>query len=149
MLEESHAMLAQLRDTLEKEKAERLRVAGLLEHEQQRTQLLLDVLKHFKEKLQGLTPQVLLGRLGADPKAIFGRDLFDEKPLGPAVGPPVGPVAGPPVGAGTPGAPCGVAPPWLTPSPHPKPSPCASGWSHSRPFEVPAAPMVTPPGAMV
>ncbi|CAJ1346825.1 unnamed protein product, partial [Effrenium voratum] len=60
MLEESHRMLAQLRETLDKERAERLRVAGLLEHEQQRTQLLLDVLKHFKEKLQGLTPQMLL-----------------------------------------------------------------------------------------
>ncbi|CAJ1426558.1 unnamed protein product, partial [Effrenium voratum] len=48
MLEESHRMLAQLRETLDKERAERLRVAGLLEHEQQRTQLLLDVLKHFK-----------------------------------------------------------------------------------------------------
>ena len=72
-------MLAQLRETLEKEKAERHRVAGLLEHEQQRTQLLLDVLKHFKEKLQGLTPQVLLGRLGD--KALFGR-AFDEKNLG-------------------------------------------------------------------
>ncbi|CAE8615507.1 unnamed protein product [Polarella glacialis] len=71
MVEESHRMLAQLREALEQERAERLRVAGLLEHEQQRTQLLLDVLKHFKEKLQGLTPQMLLSRLGVtDPKVL-------------------------------------------------------------------------------
>ncbi|CAK0883933.1 unnamed protein product, partial [Prorocentrum cordatum] len=64
MLEESHRMLAQVRDALEQEQAERRRAAGLLEHEKRRTQLLLDVLKHFKEKLQGLTPQMLLSRLG-------------------------------------------------------------------------------------
>merc|ERR1711948_239872 len=63
MLEDSHRMLAQLRDVLQQEQAERIKASGLLEHEQQRTQLLLDVLKHFKEKLQGLTPQMLLGRL--------------------------------------------------------------------------------------
>jgi len=72
MLEESHRMLAQLRDRLDKERAERMKASGLLEHEQQRTQLLLDVLKHFKEKLQGLTPQMLLNRLGVtDPKALL------------------------------------------------------------------------------
>eukprot|EP00930_Biecheleria_cincta_P031851 TRINITY_DN22099_c0_g1_i1.p1 TRINITY_DN22099_c0_g1~~TRINITY_DN22099_c0_g1_i1.p1 ORF type:complete len:520 (-),score=155.39 TRINITY_DN22099_c0_g1_i1:154-1713(-) len=72
MLEESHRMLAQLRDRLDTERSERIRVSGLLEHEQQRTQLLLDVLKHFKEKLQGLTPQMLLSRLGVtDPKALL------------------------------------------------------------------------------
>lgn len=64
MLEESHRMLAQVRDALESERAARVQTAGLLQHEQQRTQLLLDVLKHFKEKLQGLTPQMLLGQLG-------------------------------------------------------------------------------------
>uniref|UniRef100_A0A7S1SCC8 Uncharacterized protein n=1 Tax=Alexandrium catenella TaxID=2925 RepID=A0A7S1SCC8_ALECA len=70
MLEDSHIMLAQVTNALEEERAERIRTAGLLEHEQQRTQLLLDVLKHFKEKLQGLTPQMLLSRLGCiDPKA--------------------------------------------------------------------------------
>jgi chromosome segregation ATPase len=65
MLEESHRVLAQMRDALEYERAERVKATELLEHEQQRTQLLLDVLKHFKEKLQGLTPQMLLNRLGA------------------------------------------------------------------------------------
>jgi len=64
MLEDSHRMLAQVRGAVERERAERIRAADLLEHEQQRTQLLLDVLKHFKEKLRGLTPQMLLGRLG-------------------------------------------------------------------------------------
>jgi len=73
MLEDSHQMLGQVRDALEHERAERVRTAGLLEHEQQRTRLLLDVLRHFKEKLQGLTPQVLLNRLGCvDQKASFG-----------------------------------------------------------------------------
>jgi len=65
MLEEAHGMLAQVQETLQEERNERLRVQGLLEHEKHRTQLLLDVLKHFKEKLQGLTPQVLLSRLGS------------------------------------------------------------------------------------
>merc|ERR1719203_2376897 len=69
MLEDSHRMLAQVTTALEEERAERIRTAGLLEHEQQRTQLLLDVLKHFREKLQGLTPQMLLSRLGGlDPR---------------------------------------------------------------------------------
>merc|ERR1711920_1181479 len=73
MLEDSHHMLGQVRDTLEHERAERVRTAGLLEHEQHRTRLLLDVLRHFKEKLQGLTPQMLLSRLGcADQKTAFG-----------------------------------------------------------------------------
>lgn len=72
MLEDSHRMLAQVRDALEQERAERVKTAGQLEHEQQRTQLLLEVLKHFKEKLQGLTPQMLLSRLnGVDAKALF------------------------------------------------------------------------------
>merc|ERR1719316_219916 len=76
MLEESHRVLAQMRDALEYERAERTKAAELLDHEQQRTQLLLDVLKHFKQKLQGLTPQMLLSRLGsgagADIKALLG-----------------------------------------------------------------------------
>jgi len=68
-------MLARVHSALEEERAERVRTGGLLQHEQQRTQLLLDVLKHFKEKLQGLTPQVLLGRLGwLDPKALAALD---------------------------------------------------------------------------
>jgi len=65
-------MLAKVRDALEQEQTERCRTAGLLEHEKQRTQLLLDVLKHFKEKLQSLTPQMLLSRLGGlDAKALL------------------------------------------------------------------------------
>jgi chromosome segregation ATPase len=76
MLEESHRVLAQMRDALEFERGERAKVAELLEHEQQRTQLLLDVLKHFKEKLQGLTPQMLLSRLGA----VAGGDI--KSPVG-------------------------------------------------------------------
>lgn len=120
MLEESHVMLAQLRETLDKERTERVRVAGLLEHEQQRTQLLLDVLKHFKEKLQGLTPQVLLGRL--DSKG----NPFDKVP---ATIPP---------GAFSAGD-------WLTPSPKPYVS-GVSGWPG---VELPPqAPMVTPPSTM-
>jgi len=76
MLEESHRVLAQMRDALEHERAERVKASQLLEHEQQRTQLLLDVLKHFKEKLQGLTPQMLLSRLGcSDPKALLAGAL--------------------------------------------------------------------------
>merc|ERR1719263_973120 len=72
MLEESHRMLAQVRDALEIERSERVSAGQQLEHEQRRTQLLLDVLKHFKEKLQGLTPQMLLSRLGvSDPKAFL------------------------------------------------------------------------------
>jgi len=75
MLQDSHQMLARVRNALEEERAQRLQTGGLLQHEQQRTQLLLDVLKHFKEKLQGLTPQVLLGRLGwLDPKAVAALD---------------------------------------------------------------------------
>lgn len=71
MLEESHQMLTQVRDALEHERGERVRTARLLKQEQQRTLLLLDVLKHFKEKLQGLTPQMLLTRLGlADTQAL-------------------------------------------------------------------------------
>merc|ERR1712187_562699 len=38
MLEDSHKMLAQLRDVLQLEQAERIKASGLLEHEQQRTQ---------------------------------------------------------------------------------------------------------------
>ena len=162
--QESHVMLAQLRETLEKEKAERLRVAGLLEHEQQRTQLLLDVLKHFKEKLQGLTPQVLLGRLGD--KALFGR-AFDEKSLGNYGLAGLAGLAG---GLGTPGhqgshqgsqapspqtGPALAAPDWLTPMTPLTPSmpkPCAgAGWSLRPGVEVPPVPtvppMVTPPKA--
>merc|ERR1719263_2365303 len=72
MLEESHRMLAQVRDALEIERSERVSAGQQLEHEQRRTQLLLDVLKHFKEKLQGLTPQMLMTRLGcSDPKSIL------------------------------------------------------------------------------
>merc|ERR1712113_1345770 len=64
MLTDSHRMLPQVRDALQEERADRMRAAGLLEHERQRTQLLLDVLRHFKEKLRGLTPQALIGRFG-------------------------------------------------------------------------------------
>merc|ERR1712232_626111 len=85
MLEDSHQMLGQVRDALEHERSERVRTAGRLEHEQQRTQLLLDVLKHFKEKLQGLTPQVLLSRLGCtDPKmplAAGGNRTSERAPM--------------------------------------------------------------------
>eukprot|EP00929_Paragymnodinium_shiwhaense_P075059 TRINITY_DN38382_c0_g1_i1.p1 TRINITY_DN38382_c0_g1~~TRINITY_DN38382_c0_g1_i1.p1 ORF type:complete len:790 (-),score=254.57 TRINITY_DN38382_c0_g1_i1:112-2481(-) len=73
MVEDSHRMLAQVRSAMERETAERVRTSGLLEHEQQRTRLLLDVLKHFKEKLQGLAPQMLLNRLGgANAKGLLG-----------------------------------------------------------------------------
>jgi len=78
MLEESHRVLTQMRDALESERIERSKAAELLEHEQQRTQLLLDVLKHFKEKLQGLTPQMLLSRLGAG----AGSDSISKALLG-------------------------------------------------------------------
>ena len=45
---------------------------SLLKQEQQRTVLLLDVLKHFKEKLQSLMPQMLLTRLSlADTQALM------------------------------------------------------------------------------
>ena len=45
---------------------------SLLKQEQQRTVLLLDVLKHSKEKLHGLTPQMLLTRLSlADTQALM------------------------------------------------------------------------------
>lgn len=72
MVEDSHAMIAQLQAALEEERSEAARTESLLEHEQHRTQLLLDVLKHFKEKLQGLTPQMLLSRLGySDAKALW------------------------------------------------------------------------------
>lgn len=79
MLEESHRVLAQMRDALELERSERAKASQALEQEQQRTKLLLDVLKHFKEKLQGLTPQMLLSRLNADPKA--GNFLGDHDQL--------------------------------------------------------------------
>lgn len=65
MLDDSHAMLAQLREALEHERCDRIRTGGLLEHEQKRTKVLLDVLRSFKEKLQGLTPQMLLNRVGS------------------------------------------------------------------------------------
>mmetsp|Transcript_12411 Transcript_12411/g.29219 ORF Transcript_12411/g.29219 Transcript_12411/m.29219 type:complete len:642 (+) Transcript_12411:143-2068(+) len=69
MLEESHRMLGQVREAIEHERSERIKTTRLLEQEQQRTHLLLDVLKHFKEKLQGLTPQMLLSQLaGSDAK---------------------------------------------------------------------------------
>merc|ERR1740130_2041216 len=67
-----------MRDALESERIERSKAAELLEHEQQGTQLLLDVLKHFKEKLQGLTPQMLLSRLGAG----AGGDAIAKELLG-------------------------------------------------------------------
>lgn len=63
MLEESHGMLGQIREALERERRQRRGTQQLLEQERMRTHLLLDVLKHFKEKLQCLTPQMLLGRL--------------------------------------------------------------------------------------
>ena len=45
---------------------------SLLKQEQQRTVLLLDVLKHSKEKLQSLMPQMLLTRLSlADTQALM------------------------------------------------------------------------------
>mmetsp|Transcript_5939 Transcript_5939/g.14209 ORF Transcript_5939/g.14209 Transcript_5939/m.14209 type:complete len:635 (-) Transcript_5939:120-2024(-) len=66
MLEESHKMLGQVREALEHERTERGKASRLLAQEQHRTQLLLDVLKNFKEKLQGLTPQMLLSRLSTE-----------------------------------------------------------------------------------
>mmetsp|Transcript_26672 Transcript_26672/g.48896 ORF Transcript_26672/g.48896 Transcript_26672/m.48896 type:complete len:633 (-) Transcript_26672:58-1956(-) len=66
MLEESHKMLGQVREALEHERTERIKATRLLSQEQHRTQLLLDVLKNFKEKLQGLTPQMLLSRLSTE-----------------------------------------------------------------------------------
>lgn len=81
MLTDAHGMVAEVRQALEEEKADRVRAAGLLEHEKQRTQLLLDVLRHFKDKLRGLTPQALLNRLrpGVDAKAILAS--LDATPL--------------------------------------------------------------------
>ena len=68
-LEESHLMLTQMRDTRAwRENQDR-------ESPETRATTyppltLLDVLKHFKEKLQSLTPQMLLTRLGvADTQA--------------------------------------------------------------------------------
>jgi hypothetical protein len=84
MLEDSHQMVGQVRTALENERAERLRTADLLEHEQQRTRMLLDVLRQFKEKLQGLTPQMMLSRLGgqlddASPLLNFGASTSPSK----------------------------------------------------------------------
>ena len=152
MLEESHRMLAQLRDSLDKERQERLRVAGLLEHEQQRTQLLLDVLKHFKEKLQGLTPETLLSRL-ADPKVagfsspqgLLDTRLSKHAPNnnGYANNNGVHALATPPMAQMVPLGQLGVSPgpEWLTPSPKP-PSWPPGGLGT---FEVPVAPLATPP----
>jgi len=73
MLDDSHGTLGQLRDALEVERAEHLRSAGLLQQEQHRTQLLLDVLRNIKDKLQGLSPALLAKSLepGADLKALI------------------------------------------------------------------------------
>lgn len=139
MLEESHQMLAQLKDTLDKERAERIKVAGLLENEQQRTQLLLDVLKHFKEKLQGLTPETLLSRLERDPSDLRASSRGRFSPATPMA--PV--VPGTATGMATTG-PEG----YLTPSPTPTAPAAPMAWPMAWPmtgFEVPAAPQIVPP----
>lgn len=63
MVRESHQTLISMRDALHDVRADRAKTSRLLGQEQHRTWMLLDVLKHFKEKLQDLSPE-LLRRLG-------------------------------------------------------------------------------------
>merc|ERR1712151_406485 len=64
MLDDSHTMLAQLRNAVDHERCERIKAGGLLEQEQKRTRVLLEVLRNFKAKLQGIAPHKLASQAG-------------------------------------------------------------------------------------
>jgi len=61
MLKESHGALAQLCGLLEQERARREQCALGLKQQRVRTELLLQLLHHFKSRTQDLSPQALLG----------------------------------------------------------------------------------------
>lgn len=66
MLKESHEALAQLCRLLEQERAQREHCAQGLKQQRVRTELLLQLLHHFKSRTQDLAPQALLsGRAGS------------------------------------------------------------------------------------
>jgi len=61
MLKESHGGLAQLCGLLEQERSKREQCAQGLKQQRIRTELLLQLLHHFKSRTQDLSPQALLG----------------------------------------------------------------------------------------
>lgn len=77
MLMESHAALGQLCGLVEHERLQRGECSQGLRQQQMRTELLLQLLSHFKSRTQDLAPQVLLsqatefaqGQIGAVPAA--------------------------------------------------------------------------------
>lgn len=62
MLQESHGALGQLCSLVERERAQREHAANGLKQQRMRTELLLQLLRHFKCRTQDLAPQVLLGQ---------------------------------------------------------------------------------------
>jgi len=64
MVKESHAALGQLCSRLETERALREQCTHGLRQQRVRTELLLQLLHHFKSRTQGLAPSSLLGGLG-------------------------------------------------------------------------------------
>merc|ERR1712070_475141 len=62
MLRESHSALGQLCALVEQERAQRGECSQGLKQQQMRTELLLQLLSHFKSRTQDLAPQVLLGQ---------------------------------------------------------------------------------------
>lgn len=102
MLAESHAALNQLCALVEHERVQRGQCAQGLQHQQKRTELLLQLLSHFKSRTQDLAPHVLLSQATDLIQAQMAassphRDLLEE---------PI--VAGLPVESGGPYEPSGA-----------------------------------------
>lgn len=73
VLLEAQRMLNLARTSLQRERREKEEVEKLLEHERNRARLLLEVLRHFKEKVQLLPPASGVPSLGEDGLVVAGR----------------------------------------------------------------------------
>merc|ERR1712151_1038549 len=62
MLRESHTVLGQLCALLEQERSKREQCAQGVKQQRVRTELLMQLLQHFKNRTQDLAPQALLGQ---------------------------------------------------------------------------------------
>lgn len=62
MLQESHAVLAQAREALDRERARGACASRSLAEEQQRSQILLELLRHFRTRVKDIAPQAMLAQ---------------------------------------------------------------------------------------
>ncbi|CAE8710574.1 unnamed protein product, partial [Polarella glacialis] len=78
MLQESHGAIGQLRDALEQERQKKEQCSQGLKQQRLRTELLLQLLHHFKNRTQDLAPQAMLAGCAGGAEIIQGAGNFPK-----------------------------------------------------------------------